>query len=247
MISGTVKPGDKIDIRLVQQVEKSTKTGTEANTYKSQVLDVLDNGNLEISMPTEAGKMILLPLGVRFEFVFYSGGALFRSIGTVVERYKRDNLFMLVVELKTPLERFQRREFYRYNCTMNFGYFILNEEQMQMESTDEILSNLMDVDFKDKRRSGVIVDISGGGMKFRSMDELNSNDQILVMLRLTNKKTDRQFQIRGNIIDCIKARNTKDLLYESRVKFMIDDNRIREEIIRFIFEEERRIRQKENG
>ena len=246
-MSDVIRPGDKIDIRLLQHVENSDKTGTEAVTYKSQVLDVLDNGNFEISMPIESGRMVLLPLGVRFEFVFYSGGALYRSIGLIVERYKRDNLYMLVVELKSALERFQRREFYRYNCTLNFGYFILNEEQIKMSSADEILSDLMDVDFKEKRRAGVIVDISGGGMKFCSQDELKPNDQILVMLRLTSEKTDRQFQIRGNVIDSIRVQKSKDLLYQSRVKFIIEDNRIREEIIRYIFEEERRIRQKENG
>ena len=230
-----IRPGDKIDIQLVQQVENSDKAGTTVDTYKSQVLDVLDNGNLEISMPTESGKLILLPLGVRYEFAFYSGGGIYKSIGRVAERYKRDNLYMLVVELKTPLERFQRREFYRYNCTMNFGYFILEEEHLNMESTDEILSDLMDVDFKDKRHSGVVVDISGGGMKFRGQDELKADDQILAMLRLTSTKMDRQFQVRGHIIDCHRVDKSKDLLYESRVKFMIDDKKIQEEIIRFIF------------
>ena len=246
-MSDVIRPGDKIEIRMLQQVENSGKTGTEATVYKSQVLDVLENGNLEIAMPIEAGRMVLLPLGIRYEFVFYSAGSLYRGLGLIVERYKRDNLYMLVVELKSHLEKFQRREYYRYNCTLNFGYFVLNEEQIKMTSADEILSDLMDVDFKEKRRAGVIVDISGGGMKFRSEDELKAGDQILVMLRLTSDKSDRQFQIRSNVIDCVKVKTTKDILYESRIKFIIEDNRIREEIIRYIFEEERRIRQKENG
>lgn len=247
MGTNIIRPGDKIDIQMVQQVANSEKDATIVETYKSQVLDILDNGNLEISMPTESGKLILLPSGVRYEFAFYSGGGIYKSIGRVVERHKRDNLYILVIELKTPLERYQRRQFYRYNCTMNFGYFILEEEHLQMESTDEILSDLMDIDFKEKRHSGVVVDISGGGMKFRGQDEIEINSQILAMLRLTSTKTDKQFQIRGLVIDCHKVEKAKDLLYESRVKFIIDDKRIQEDIIRFIFEEERRIRQKENG
>ena len=247
MGSNIIRPGDKIDIQLVQQIENADRTGTGADTYKSQVLDVLDNGNLEISMPTESGKLILLPLGVRYEFAFYSGGGIYKSIGRVAERYKKDNLYMLVIELKTPLERYQRREFYRYNCTMNFGYFILEEEHLKMESTDEIISDLMYIEFKEKRHSGVVVDISGGGMRFRGEDKLEANAQILAMLRLTSTKIDRQFQIRGYVIDCHRVDKSKDLLYESRVKFMIDVKRVQEEIIRFIFEEERRIRQKENG
>lgn len=38
--------------------------------YKSQVLDLKENGNLEISMPVERGKLVLLPLGIRMEFIF---------------------------------------------------------------------------------------------------------------------------------------------------------------------------------
>ena len=122
-----IKPGDKIDIRLLQQVENEERTGDTVKVYKSQVLDINKRGNLEISMPTEGTKLILLPLDVRLEFVFYSGGFLYKSIGQIVERFKRDNIYTLEVELKTRLEKFQRREFYRLqqwkrflpNCAMN--------------------------------------------------------------------------------------------------------------------------------
>lgn len=115
-----IKPGDKIDIRLLQQVENEERTGDTVKVYKSQVLDINKRGNLEISMPTEGTKLILLPLDVRLEFVFYSGGFLYKSIGQIVERFKRDNIYTLEVELKTRLEKFQRREFYRYECSIDF-------------------------------------------------------------------------------------------------------------------------------
>ena len=56
-----IKPGDKIDIRLLQQVENEKRTGDTVKVYKSQVLDINKRGNLEISMPTEGTKLILLP------------------------------------------------------------------------------------------------------------------------------------------------------------------------------------------
>ena len=89
-----IKPGDKIDIRLLQQVENEERTGDTVKVYKSQVLDINKRGNLEISMPTEGTKLILLPLDVRLEFVFYSGGFLYKSIGQIVERFKRDNIYL---------------------------------------------------------------------------------------------------------------------------------------------------------
>lgn len=247
-ISDIIRIGDKIDVRLVQQIENKGKGADLPDVYRSQVLDIKDNGNFEIAMPTEKGRLILLPLGVRFEFTFYSyTGGLYKSIGQVVERYKKDGFYMLEIQLRTALEKYQRREFYRYNCTMDFVFYILEEEQKEMDSADDILRDMMEGDFTMPSCHGVMVDLSGGGMKFRSPYELKSGDKVLVMLRLTNDKMDRQFHVIGNVIACIEVHTPAKVLYESRVRFSIEDNKIREEIIRYIFEEERKIRQKENG
>ena len=103
------------------------------------------------------------------------------------------------------------------------------------------------MDFTEERCKGVIVDLSGGGMKFRSEVQLKAGDQILVLLRLINARMDKQYQILGEVIECTEIRIEKMRAYESRVQFSIKDNKIREEIIRYIFEEERRNRQKVNG
>lgn len=247
MISKIIRPGDKIDIRLVQHVENADKNGKETAIYKSQVLDILEDESLEIAMPTASGKQVLLQSGIRFELIFYCGSSLYRSVGVVTGRYKHKNFYVLMVKLKKPLERFQRRAFFRYSCILNAGYFVLNEKQKKMKSADEILKDLMDDEFKEKQQSGIIVDISGGGMKLRSLKPLKANSPILLLFRLTNQKVDRQFCIRGQIIACQKMEKTEEPLFESRIKFIIEDNRIREEIIQYIFEEERKIRQKENG
>lgn len=246
-VSDVIRLGDKIDIRLVQHVDNGN--GDEGpQIYRSQVLDIKSNGNFEIAMPTEKGRLILLPLGVRFEFVFYSyNGGLYKSIGQVVERYKKDGFFMLEIQLRTALEKYQRREFYRYNCTMDFKFYILDEEQKRMESADEIYRELTEGDFNEDVCQGIMVDLSGGGMKFRSAHELKSGDKVMILLRLTNDRMDKQFHIVSNVIACIEAHMQGKVMYESRVRFNIEDNRIREEIIRYIFEEERKIRQKENG
>ena len=247
-VSDVIRLGDKIDVRLVQQIENTDKKGETPEVYRSQVLDIKENGNFEIAMPTEKGRLILLPLGVRFEFVFYSyTGSLYKSIGQVVERYKKDGFYMLEVQLRTSLEKFQRREFYRYSCTMDFVFYELDEEQKDIDSVDDILEDMMEGKVTMPACHGVMVDLSGGGMKFRSSYELKPGNRILVMLRLTNDKMDRQFHILGKVIACIEVHTPAKVLYESRIKFYIEDNKIREEIIRYIFEEERKIRQKENG
>lgn len=246
--SDIIRLGDKIDIRILQRVTNEDKMEDMPDTYKSQVLDIMENGNFEISMPTDKGKLLLLPLGIRYEFVFYSNGGLYKSIGQIVERYKKDGFYMLQVSLRTPLEKFQRREFFRYSCAMDMSFYMLDEEQRRMESADEIFYDIVEGRSEAELVHGVMVDLSGGGMKFRSEQKLNPGEKIMVMLRLTNDKMDRQFHVLGKLIACVDVRTTSGKnLYESRIKFIIEDNKIREEIIRYIFEEERKIRQKENG
>lgn len=247
-VSDVIHVGDRVDIRLVQQIENSDKNADAPDVYKSQILDMKENGNLEIAMPTEKGKLILLPLGVRFEFAFYcQNGGLYKGIGQIAERYKKDGFFMLEVELKTGLEKLQRREFYRYSCTMDFTFYVLGEEQKDITSADKILQDIMAAEDKIPAKQGIVADLSGGGMKIRTSYELQSGDRILAILHLANEKVNRQFHVLGKVIACMKVPASTKISYESRIKFDIEDDKIREEIIRYIFEEERKIRRKENG
>ena len=243
-VSDIIRLGDKIDIRLAENLEKNSSS---AKVYRSQVMDVKENGRLEIAMPSEKGELILLPLGVRFEFTFYSNGSIYKSIGQVTERYRKDGFFMLQIRLNTALQKFQRREFYRYNCTLDFEFYLLNEEQMQMETADEVYRNLTDEDIKTEPIQAMMIDLSGGGMKFRSLVEVKPGNKILVSLPLKFGNIERHFHILSNIIACRELNTAGKVLYEGRVNFDIEDNRTQEAIIRYIFEEERRIRRKENG
>ena len=77
-VAEIIQPGDKVDISFLQQVERRNADMEQElpKVYKSQVLDVKENGNLEISMPSENGRLVLLPLSIRLEFVFFSRGGM---------------------------------------------------------------------------------------------------------------------------------------------------------------------------
>lgn len=244
MIEDIIKPGDRIDIKIIQQLEQSQNSSTEpkkTHIYKSKVYDVNENGKLQIAMPTENGKLVLLPLGIRFEFVFYSNGGLYRGEGQVKERYKQDNLYILDVELQSRLMKFQRREFFRHQCTIDMSYFELTPEEAELESAEIAFEKIRDEDFYEKERKGIIVDISGGGVRFTSTEELQNDSYILITVRLSSDKVDKQYYLIGKIITCTKIENVVSR-YENRVQFMLKDDKTREEIIRFIFEEERKSR-----
>lgn len=246
MISKILQERMKIDIRIAAQVEQAEKTNEDVHVYKSQIYEIFENGELEIIMPFEGGRMVLLSLGLRYEFVFYTPAGLYKSIGQIKERYKTENRYMLRVVLNTPLSKFQRREYYRMDCVLNMSYFILDEKTTAIKDTEAIISRLRDEAFYEKQKQGVIVDLSGGGARFVSREENPDNSGVLMVMTLNTDRGEKQYSLLGRIIRCVRL-DTPEMKYENRVEFMIQDSRVREEIIRYIFVEERRARKNGKG
>lgn len=246
-VSDVIRPGDKIDISYFQQVGRQEKCGEIPAVYKSQVLDINEREELEISMPAEGGKLVLLPLGIRYEFVFYSRGGFYRAIGQIKERYKSENVYMLRIELKSQLEKFQRREFFRYPCVLEMGYYTITQEEYQMGSGEAIFIKLREEKISNREYQGTIVDLSGGGIRFYTEQELETGQYVLLEVHLQNESLDKQYYIIGNVISCTRTDRGIGKQFEARAKFLIRDDNTREEIIRFIFEEERKSRQRDRG
>lgn len=243
MVSKILRPGDKVEIRPVQQVERQNITGEEARIYKSMIEEIHDNDEIDITMPLEEGKYVLLHLGIRFEFVFYGETNLYRGIGQVKERFKSNNIYMLKIELKTPLSKFQRREYYRFPCVMDMKYHSITDELSKLEDTEEILELLQENQNEEKR--GTIVDISGGGARFISEEKFEKDDFLLMELCFITENTGKECWIKSRVISQNKI-DAPDAKYEIRVEFVMRNNKVREDIIRYIFEEERRRRKYEN-
>lgn len=245
-ISNIIRPGDKIDISFAQNANRAQEGHEIPRIFKSQVLDIRENGNLEISMPSEAGKLTLLPLGVRYEMVFFSQGGLYHALGQIKERYKKDNVYMLEMELKTQLEKYQRREFFRYPYLLDIAYYTITEEEANLGSGDAIFIHLRDSGHSrgNIEQYGQVVDISGGGIRFVADQKLDIDQYILFEIHLENENIDKYFYIVGIVISCEVKGTPQDKRYEARARFLIQNDSVREEIIRFIFEEERRTRQR---
>lgn len=241
-MDSVIRPGDKIEIRIVQQVEQNSINGDSIHVYKSCVEDVLDEDTLEIDMPIESGKVLLLPLDVRYEFIFFSKSSLYRARGVVVERYKRDNIYLLKIEFKTPLTKYQRREYYRYPCLIDMKYVLLDEEEWKQTNVNLLYNEIVEKNpgrFKD----GKVLDLSGGGMRFSTPVSLLGGDYIMVVVHLVNDSFDKHYAIPGRLIASDSVEGFKTL-FQNRIQFVFRDMKVREEIIRFIFEEERSLRRK---
>ena len=245
MLSDHVIPGDKVDLTEVKSEERIAGSGViERKTYSSRVYDIVSEDEIQVNMPFIDGHIVLLEIGDDYDLCFYSGNGLYQCYARVTDRYKANNVYVLCLELTSPLRKFQRREYYRLNCILNMKCREVGDKEyddMKMKQNDVSFINT-DLILED----GVIVDISGGGAKFISDRKFDRDTKILFMFNLNIGGRLTEYEVIGRII-LSEEMEGRPGEYRNHVQFVNIKDRDREGIIRYIFEEERKIRRKESG
>ena len=239
-------PGTKVDIRIQQDVNRSAVTGQTVQSFVSKVFDVLDDGSLELDVPSMAGKLVLLPLNIRYEVVFSTKAGM--RVGTVeiVSRYKRGQFYIMKAQLIGEVERFQRREYYRLDCTLP-GYFLaLNLDEktiLKLPSVHDLLQT--NPDLRKSMGAVTILDLSGGGARFTSKADVGELPYALLQFTITDGNSKINVELFGKILD--NKYDRKNDLHMYRVKFLYRDSEWQDIIVKYIFEQQRKIRKKEQG
>ena len=238
IVADFIKPGDKIDINFLHQ--------NNGKTYKSSVFDFLSDNELEIGMPTNEGKMVMFNIGFECQFYFYTSKGLYTCEAVITNRYKKDNFYLLSAKLKTGLKKFQRREFYRLDCALDFVYYEISNEVAKLETTEDLFEEITNPEYIDKKKYARTKDLSGGGVRFSTMEQLEIGSKILVAIRLSNNKIDQTFYLVSDVIACEKDEKHPEF-WIVRAKFRFKNIKDRDLIIRYVFEEDRMNRKRENG
>lgn len=246
MVTDLLQIGNKIDICSLDKDDIRRAENGKVPILVSRLESVEDNGELIIQMPVYKGKIILLSLGSRYELIFYTRKGLYRGVCQVTDRYKKDDLFMVKVVLKSGLNKFQRREYFRLECILGMqAYELTREDALRLDGA-ELEKFLEDADVLATRTDSVIVDISGGGIRFIGEKQYEEGDCLAVRTALQNEHIDQQLLVVVSIVTCRQA--TPDMeRYETRAQFLHLNTRLRETIIKYIFDEDRKIRKKDMG
>lgn len=238
MLTNYVKPGQKVELQYVEKATEETGD-TLKKIYTSTVYDVLSEDRLEIMMPMEKTKLILLPVDAEFNICFYTEQGLYQCFVQIIDRYKSNNVYILVLELTSNMRKYQRREYYRFSCALEMeARDLLEEEKKAVEQEDYHLNPGLPL------KRSVIVDISGGGLRFVSTQKYEENSLIYCTYYLMLNGQKKKYELVGKILS-VKEIQGKAGTYEHRVQYVNLDVDEREEIIRYIFEEERKHRNKE--
>ncbi len=239
MLSNIISLGDRIEL---QEMERSIvpTPDQQKKVYNSTVYDILSEDVLEITMPMEQTKLVLLPVDGEFDMVFYGATGLYQCFARIVDRYRSNNVYILKVELTSNLRKYQRREFYRFACALELRARSLEEEELQAIEGNKpcLLQKELPL------RRSVIVDISGGGLRFMSVQKYEPGSFVYCSYDLVRDGQRKRYELIGKVLAVNELLNRPGT-YEHRVQYHDMDVNVREEIIRFIFEEERRNRKKD--
>lgn len=241
MFEQVVSLGQRIELESITRIMADGEPRQLKKVYSSKVYDILSKERLEILMPYEQRKLILLPVDSEYTMFFYTDNGVYACRARIVDRYKSNNVFILVVELLTTLQKHQRREYYRYSCVLQLETRVLEEEEVAcIDLPQQEYNQELPLD------KSTIVDISGGGLRFISNIRYPQDALLYCRYRLMHGMEERVYEIAGRVIGA-KPVEKRPGYFEYRVQYRQIDNKKREEIIQFIFEEERKNRKKEKG
>lgn len=241
MLSDYILPGNRIEIQAVERVKLANENEGK-RVYTSQVRDILSDDQIEVFMPMEKTKLILLPVNTEFDLYFYTPNGLYQCFATVLDRYKDGNQYVLLMELTSNLRKFQRREYYRLSCALEMSARPLEKEEKDAMDKN---SDLFLVPGLPLKRS-VVVDISGGGIRFISSYQYEPNSFMYCKYNLIIEGVSKEYTLITKILSSRELDNRPGV-FEHRAQYVDIDTYEREEIIRFIFEEERKHRKREKG
>lgn len=245
MLSEFVVAGQIVEIQAVNRNPEDEEGGSEERkegrreVYRTKVFDVLSEDQLEIMMPIEQGKVILLAVDGEFDLCFYTGKGLYQCYARVTDRYKSNNVYIAAVELTSNLRKHQRREYYRFSSALLMKCRELEAEEAEAVRQDRA-DGLKQVPLLAK---GVIVDISGGGIRFMANQKYEKGALLYCEYVLNSKGKEIPCNIVGEVL-AVKENEGRPGTWEHRVQYVNIDVDVREEIIKYIFEEERRQRHK---
>ena len=239
MLADYISPGNRVELKATGKIWMDDDARTK-QIYMSKILDITSDDRIEVLMPYEKGRLVLLPVDGEYNLCFYSNRGLFQCYSRIVDRYRSDNIYVLVLDLTSELQKLQRREYYRFSCALELKSRLCSKEELEAFEMNRAYL----VSPGNNLQRSVVVDISGGGLRFVANFKYEEESTIYCSYRLPGNVNDKDYEMICNVL-MVQELENRPGLYEHRIQYIYIDETSREDIIHFIFEEERKIRKKQ--
>lgn len=210
----------------------------------SRVTFVSDGRNLSITMPMYHGFTTALHEGEIHEIRFQTESKSWWCMCVVTGRREDGSFTLADIRLTTRLQLFTRRRFYRVATTIPVVYYRFNEEQ-----ADELRTYYNDgIDLKQagyligldesKCESGMIIDLSGGGVQIVTREQFEPKDILYVKVKSDFGYADQNLYCK--VVESQSVEKHKGT-FSVRARFIWINDFQRESIIKHVFNLDRQL------
>lgn len=238
MANRLITEGNKIDFKDILSKEQLNGGLTPA-TYASQVFEIRNDNILRVSMPIEHGRIIPLSKGKKFDAFFYTAKGLYQCRVIIIDRFKINNIYMMDIELLTEPVKYQRRQYYRLELNIPVRYMQITETESNMMANEEELPERLEN--LSEYHTGDTIDISGGGLRFTGDTLVEKGNRLAVVFDIDYEGNIERYLLAADVIMSFAIPQHHGM-YEHRVEFKDISKENREMLIKYIFQEERKIR-----
>jgi c-di-GMP-binding flagellar brake protein YcgR len=253
MLQDILTIGDKIDIK---HLDRFGRPAHNAKTFVSQLIDFVDFDVIHIAAPITSSTPIILNVGEGYKLCFYTNKGLYQCNCVILSNRRENNIIVAVVRITSNLEKYQRRQYYRLECIIDMEYRVITSEEELLEKKFQ-MEDFASGDERTQYRKiltrlqnewvlASITDISGGGARFNSEVLHNHGDKLQIKLDLRLGSELRKMVLGAIVISSGSIENRTGV-YEHRVEFNNIMKKDREDLIKYIFEQERRRRKNEKN
>lgn len=188
--------------------------------YKSIIQDMTET-HLSIGIPVRNGEFFIPKVLESIEIIYYCEGNAYKFNGLIIGRRSENNIPQLLIKRPDKLIKIQRREYVRVNITQYIKYIKFENNKI----SNTILESMEE----GKGRKAVLIDISGGGYKVKVYENLKVGDVIIADIPYD----EGNIRVKGKII---RVDIDEDKNKVCGVNYLDIENKLREKIIRYIFE-----------
>ena len=209
--------GDRIEL---MHIKSAIGRKVSDKKYGSQLLDFDGDRTAKIAMPISEGKVIPLEIDDDYNLCFFTNSGLYQCTARIKKRYTENRMYVMDVIFLTPLKKFQRRKFYRLDCLFPIRYRIVPKEQFEKKNEAE----------QDKEKDEIL------------WEEGTISD--LSVLPLSLQSGIIPLSLYMKVVSCVHFEGSR-VAYETRGEFLNINEKERETVIKYVFEEQRRRMRKE--
>ena len=213
----------------------------------SNVQEITRGGTLIVSSPTFRSVNVPVYEGDLINLIYFRQSGMFSFVASILRCFRDENISLCEIEIKSPISKYQRRDFVRYEKVLPVRVSLLaSAETIAEMSVEETLRRIFDRRYMGMPREGdypsedcLTLDISGGGLRFTSRASYEKNS--LLECTITFGEEDEI------TVDALVMRiesSTSGHPWRVGVQFVNIEERLRRKIIRYIFNEQVKDRKK---